>query len=206
MTTPFIIVWGIALAIIAVLLAILAVTFRQNTHKVGQAEQVDGTAFVPSEDTLLFYYEKQGVRKTESGRVMIHIRDVAWDASWQDDLLRVKVSTQDPSSVVLGEAWRDAHVLAAYDLEAYRMTEMGTDLPVPSFVEPVDVFLFTDARGVDLDILTLQEQEWVSVSRSKTELEELSELADNSLPDEMDRAVASLLQLDRLFLVESSKS
>ncbi|MBN1580375.1 MAG: hypothetical protein JXA89_06705 [Anaerolineae bacterium] len=199
MGTAFIVVWGIALLIIAILLVILMITFQQNARGDERIVQENNTLFVPFADTLLFYYDKQSVRDTENGQVLIHIRGISWDASWQDDLLRVKVVAQDPQSVTLGDIGYDAQVLAAYEFGVYRMTEMGTDIPVSSFVKSVDVFLATNPKNDNLDVLIQREGEWVSAPKSETRIEEL--VKKDGL-EKTGWVAASVLRLDRLCLIK----
>ena len=201
MGTAFIVVWGIALLIIAALLVILVFTFRHNAQFGTQAVQEGVTAFESVQDTLLFYYEKESVRSTENGSVIIRIHGISWDAAWQDDLLRIKVVARDPHSVTLGEAWDDAQVLVVYDFEAYRMTEMGTDISVPSFVKPVEVILVANETNVNLAVLAQQDGEWVSAPQTEVTLEELGK---KSIPGQVCWAVASVDRLDRLCLIKKT--
>ena len=201
MGTAFIVVWGIALLIIVALLVILVFAFRHNAQFGAQAVQGGVTAFESVQDTLLFYYEKESVRSTEDGRVIIRIRGISWDAAWQDDLLRIKVVAQDPHSVTLDEARDDAQVLAVYDFEAYRMTEMGTDISVPSFVKPVEVILVANETNVNLDVLAQQDGEWVSAPQTEVTLEELGK---KSITGQVCWAVASVGRLDRLCLIKKT--
>jgi hypothetical protein len=131
---------------------------------------------------------------------MIRIRDASWDTAWQDDLLRVKVFAQDPRSVVLGDAWGDAQVLAVYDFEAYRMTELGADVPVLDFAEPIEIVLITDETDADLDVLSQQDGEWASAPRSEVAL---AELAEKDLSEKMRWVIASVGNLDRLCLIKN---
>ena len=54
MGMAFVIVWGIALVVIAILLVILMVTLQQNTQSEQQVVQEPESVFVPFKESLLF--------------------------------------------------------------------------------------------------------------------------------------------------------
>lgn len=159
METAFIIVWGLALLAIAALLATLVCTLQRRTL---QVESASGpAAFVPFNDALLFEYGQESVRSTANGRVVVRIKGISWDTAWQNDMLRLEVSSLDPGGIMLPDAWGQAEVVAAYILRAYRMTDMGTDLPVSLFVKPIEVALFTDKTAAHLRVLVQQRAAWI---------------------------------------------
>jgi hypothetical protein len=140
----FLIVWGVALAGIVALGALLVWTLRREPSiREDEAPYATGAAQGGAEsgDTLLFYHEEESVRATPHGRVIVRISGMAWEREWHDDLLRLEVGVEDPASVEVPAEWGGAQVLAVYCLRAYRMTDLGTDIEIERFAAPVDVFL-----------------------------------------------------------------
>ena len=147
------------LAVIA-LGAVLWRTVRQGAP----GKPTDAAAAVgggPLCDTLLFYYEQEGVGRTAQGGMIVHIPGTAWDQEWRDDLLRLEVSTGEPGAVDAPGAWGEVRVLAAYAVRAYRMTEIGTDIVVERFADPVDVFLTTGEGAGELRCAVNNEGTWM---------------------------------------------
>ncbi len=159
MGTAFAIVWALALLAIAVLLVTLARLLRRAP---GTSTPGDEPAELRlAHDTLLFYYEEDGVRSTADGRVIVHIPGAAWDAGWREDLLRLEVIEQPHGLVTFLEELGPADALAVYDLAAYRMTEMGTDVAVERFPAPIDVILTGDRMDGQLGVVMRTEHAWV---------------------------------------------
>jgi hypothetical protein len=193
------IVWGLALLAILILSVILAITLRRNTtsrDRVVQDKEV--LIFEPFEDTLLFSYQNECVRSTSSGQLIIRIGGISWDAAWQDDLLRIHVVARDPQSVVLGKVWNGAQKIAAYEFKAYRMTDLGTDLPVSDFVKPIDIIVVTTRADGDFDILVESENGWISAPKVDVAL------IREHVSGKKRWALASVNRLDRLCLIETA--
>jgi hypothetical protein len=195
------IVWGIALLALLVLGGLLAWALRRQALPDAlpetPVEKVKGFA-VRGGETLLFYYEEESVRATPGGQVIVRISGMAWEGEWQDDLLRLEVLGQDPASVRVPEEWGAAEVVAAYALRAYRMTEMGNDIPVERFAAPVDVFLTTDVDGGELRFGVNNKDSW--------ELAPLATLSPQALdgidlPPERGWAAASIAGMREVCLV-----
>jgi hypothetical protein len=197
MGTAFMIIWGIALLAIAALLAVLAWTLKRASQQAASIEK-DAGEFEPTKEIMLFEYEKEDVRNTTDGNVIVRIRSISWDTEWQEDLLRLEVHAQDPKSVTLSDEWRDAQVIAAYDFRAYRMTEMGTDVQVTSFPAPIEVVLTTPETDTNLDVLIQADGIWTSAPEADISAEAL---ARKSLGRREWRA-ASVDRLGRLCLIK----
>jgi hypothetical protein len=167
-----IIVWSLALlAIGALLIALVRTCTVPLPTRSEDGGRVEG--FQSIKDTLLFYYETQSVSSALDGRVLIHIPGVAWDPEWRHDLLRIEVATRDPGVVSRPPEWGQATVLAAYDLAAYRMTEMGTDVAVERFWAPVEVILTTEATESNLRILLESDGEWTLAPPTDAQLRQI---------------------------------
>jgi hypothetical protein len=160
MANLLLIVWGVALLAILALGGIVLWTQASarrgtlsdappgSTPMESAGDEVAG--FRPSTDALLLYYEEEATRSALQGDVVLRIPGIAWEPEWQEDLVRLEVSTIDPDAVVLPGEWGPARVLAAYSLRGYRMTEIGTDIPVAQFAAPIDVFLLAEGGGEGL--------------------------------------------------------
>jgi hypothetical protein len=120
MTGMVLVVWGGALLALLCLGAVLIWTLRSGERSAKEDLEADT-------DTLLLYYEEQSVRRTPRGDVVLRIPGMAWEREWQDDLVRLDVVRIAPGEVEAPEEWGEARVLAAYELRAHRMTEIGTD-------------------------------------------------------------------------------
>jgi hypothetical protein len=159
MAVMIFVIWGLALLVLFGLGGVLILTLRagDNPSRTG----VDGAApLTPTTDTLLLYHE-ESVRRTPGGDVVLRIPGAAWAREWQDDLVRLEVTRADPSTVEVPAAWGEANVLAAYDLRAHRMTEIGTDIAVERFAAPVDLFLVADGPAAGLRVGMREEASWV---------------------------------------------
>lgn len=158
MQIGFVIAWVVALLLIGGLLALLAQTLAGTNPPTPAGKRAAEPAL--SKDTLLFYHEEDSVRSTADGRLIVHIPGLAWDAGWHDDLLRLEVAERPLSSITLGSELQGAVPLAVYDLAAYRMTEMGTDVPIDRFPEPIDVILTHNRTSSDLRVVIHSGDRW----------------------------------------------
>ena len=196
MGAAFILVWGVALLVIVVLLVVLMQTLKRGASP--SPTVGEGEALGSIKDTLLFYYAEQSVRNTSDNRVIVRISGIAWDTGWQEDLIRLEVNTQEPESVVLPPEWADAQILAVYNLCAYRMTEMGTDVEVERFAAPVDVFLTTEGREPQLRFGVRNETGWVLAPFATLSPEALG---GAEIPAEQSWAAASIAGMRDICLV-----
>ncbi len=172
METAFVVVWGIALLVIAILGAILAFTLRR--FSAGRtAQKGRDAAFAPAQDILLFEYDKNILLSAIDGHVLVRIKGISWDAAWQNDLLRVQVNAQDPRQIALDPAQRDARILAAYQLSAFRMTDLGADVTVERFVKPIDIVLTSDEPDGELGVFVQQDAGWQAAPQPATPVEEI---------------------------------
>lgn len=197
MSAGFTVVWGLALLAIAALVAVLVLTLRRGERAVSFN---DSEARDPDlvRDTLLFYYEPDGVRSTANGRVIVHIPGAAWDDGWREDLLRLEVVQHTPDAVTFPGELGAAEVLAVYDLVAYRMTEMGTDIEVDRFLEPVDVVLTSDRQDCRLGLVTQTDGSWVMAPPADVSLDDYESIR---LPPDERWASAAVVRPGKVCLV-----
>lgn len=158
MQVGFVIAWVLALLLIGLLLVLLAPTLVGRVPRVSAGKRESAPAL--SKDTLLFYYEEDSVRSTTDGRLIVHIPGLAWDAGWRDDLIRVEVVEQPVGSIALRGELHRALPLACYSLAAYRMTEMGNDVKIVQFPEPIDVILTHSRANLGLGVVTGAGDSW----------------------------------------------
>jgi hypothetical protein len=173
MGTAFAFVWGMALLVIAALGAALVVTLRQSPPPPLPGEREP--EFEPVSDTLLFYYEENCVRSAVQDTLIIRIPGAAWDAEWVEDLLRLEVSTRDPASIALpdeGAGFQAEQIVAAYDLSAYRMTEIGTDIEVERFPAPIELVFPAGETDPGVRLLTWTENAWELAPATELSLDE----------------------------------
>jgi hypothetical protein len=192
--TGMIVVWGIALLALLGLGVVLIWTLRSGTPHGRAGGEPDDSAT----DTLLLYYEQESVRRTPRGEVVLRIPGMAWEREWQDDLVRLEVTRIEPESIAAPEPWGAAEVLAAYDLHAHRMTEIGTDIPVESFAAPVDVFLTCERELQGLRFGIENQGEWTLAPPAALPLEVLEEAG---IPAGQGWAAASISRLRQVCLV-----
>jgi hypothetical protein len=193
------VVWGVALLALLVLGALLISTLRGGARPVERTRTLGAEAsFAPATDTLLLYYEEESVRRTPQGDVVLRIPGMAWERDWQDDLVRLEVARIKPEEVVVPEQWGEAEVLAAYDLRAHRMTEIGTDIPVESFAAPVDVFLTRETEMAGLRFGVQNDGEWTLAPPAALPLEILQQAG---IPAGQGWAAASISRLRQVCLV-----
>ncbi len=200
METALIVVWGVALLIIAALSALLVWTLKSRAP--ARVAQEPLPEFQPLKDTLLFYYEEQSVRSTAGREVIIRIPGTAWDTDWQSDLLRLEIVGRDPRRVSLPAEWGAMEILAAYELRAYRMTEMGKDLEIERFASPIDVILTTDKKGDGLHVAARPMDEWIRIPLADVSPGEL----EIDLPGGRSWAAASVVELGELCLLKTGNS
>ncbi len=158
MQAAYTIVWGGALLAIVGLLVALRGTLQRSPQRSSSIGS-DAEASEPIKDTLLFYYEEDSVRSTFGARVIVHISGLAWDAGWREDLLRLEISELSCDAISLPSELGSVEVLAVYNLAAYRMTEMGTDIKVERFLEPIDVIL-TERSDHSLGLAIQIDRSW----------------------------------------------
>jgi hypothetical protein len=191
-------VWGVGLLALLGLGALLIWTLRSGGHRAGVVLRAEA-ALEPLTDTLLLYYEDESVRRTPHGDVVLRIPGVAWDSEWQEDLVRLDVTRLEPRSVEVPEEWGAAQVLAAYELQAHRMTEIGTDIAVESFAAPVDVFLTSESELGGLRFGVRNEAGWTLVPPAALPLDIL---AQAGIPFGQGWAAASISRLRQVCLVQ----
>ena len=118
-------------------------------------------------ESLIFYFEEgeeESVKATAAKDVIVRIPAGAWAEDWREDLLRFEVITKDPneyplSPEQLGES-RSGELIRAYELRPLRMTELGEDIVITSFEQPVDIIFATEDKEVKLSILRLVNGKW----------------------------------------------
>ena len=194
------IVWLLALVAIAILGAMLRQTLRRGPKSVlpGASEN---DPLQPYTDNLLFQYEPESVRVSRDARVIVHIPGMAWDAEWRGDLIRLEVVEQPPDSFVFAGVGA-VEVLSAYDLAAFRMTDVGADIRVERFPEPVDVLLTTERGDGSLGIVTQVDRTWVLAPAARVSPREFEGV---DLPPGRRWAAAAVARLGRVCLVRLSE-
>jgi hypothetical protein len=147
MSAGIVFVWGFALLTIAGLaIAIAGTHWRQRSvADAGATSPIEGLPGL-AHDTLLFYYERSSVRQTADQRVTIVLPGRAWDAEWREDLLRIEIQEMTPRPFALSDESEPARGVTVYELSAFRMTEMGIDLEIDHFLEPIAVILTAEDR------------------------------------------------------------
>lgn len=185
------VVWGVALLVLLALGAFLVWTLRSGMRS-------RRTSFASATDTLLLYYEQESVRRTPQGDVVLRIPGMAWEREWQEDLVRLEVARIEPDEVAVPEQWGRAEVLAAYDLRAHRMTEMGIDIVVESFAAPVDVFLTCETETEGLRFGVNGEEGWTLAPPAALPLDVLEQAG---IPAGQGWAAASISRLRQVCLV-----
>jgi hypothetical protein len=191
--TGMIVVWGIALLALLGLGGVLIWTLRSDgPHRAGREPDDAAT------DTLLLYYEPESVRRTPRGEVVLRIPGMAWEREWQEDVVRLEITRIEPQAIATPEQWGTAEILAAYDLRAHQMTDMGTDIPVESFAAPVDVFLTCETESEELRFGIENQGEWTLAPPAALPLEVLEEAG---IPAGQGWAAASISRLRRVCLV-----
>jgi len=126
-----------------------------------------GAVFEERKESLIFYFEEgeeESVKATVAKDVIVRIPAGAWVEDWREDLLRFEVITKDPneyplSPEQLGES-RSGELIRAYELRPLRMTELGEDIVITSFQQPVDIVFATEDKEVKLSILQLVNGKW----------------------------------------------
>lgn len=123
--------------------------------------------FEEQKESLIFYFEEgedESVKATVDKDIIVRIPARAWAKDWREDLLRFEVITKDPneyplSPEQLGESWA-GELIRVYEIRPLRMTELGEDVEVTSFEQPVDVIFTTKDKEVKLSVLQLVDGEW----------------------------------------------
>jgi|GEM_PF-5255975 len=172
METGFVIVWIIALVAIAVLLVLLGITLRRQAADTESAIDL-ARGYVPVRDTLIFYHDKNCIRSTADGRLWLNIPGIAWETTWQNDLLRVEVRAQDLTQIVLDNVPTGTQIIAAYDFLVYRMTETGSDLDVWQFARPIQVAFLVEGLAAEQIDFMVHHGKWQWVPCAPVEPETL---------------------------------
>jgi hypothetical protein len=123
--------------------------------------------FEEQKESLIFYFEdeeEESVKATVTKDVIVRIPAGAWAEEWREDLLRFEVITKDPnehpfSPEQLGESWL-GELVRVYELSPLRMTELGEDIEITSFKQPVDIIFSTEDKEAKLSILQLINGKW----------------------------------------------
>lgn len=160
-------VWVIPL-LLSVLFGLLIVReLRIQRGELAAAPIRPRVAFEEQKESLIFYFEEgeeESVKATVDKSVIVRIPAEAWVKDWREDLLRFEVITKDPneyplSPEQLGESWL-GELIRAYELRPLRMTELGEDIEITSFEQPVDIIFATEDKEAKLSILQLVNGKW----------------------------------------------
>lgn len=160
-------VWVIPI-LLSVLFGLLIVReLRIQRGELAAAPAKPRVEFKEQKESLIFYFEEgeeESVKATVTKDVIVRIPAGAWAEEWREDLLRFEVITKDPTVYPLlpeqlGESW-SGELVSAYELRPLRMTELGEDIEITSFEEPVDIIFTTEDKEAKLSILQLVNGEW----------------------------------------------
>jgi hypothetical protein len=158
-------VWGIPI-LLSVLFGLLIVR-ELGRQREELAAVPTRPEFEEQKESLLFYFEEgeeESVKATVAKDVIVKIPAGAWAEEWREDLLRFEIITKDPSEYPLspeqlGESW-SGELVRVYELRPLRMTELGEDIEISSFEQPVDIIFATEDTEAKLSILQLSDGEW----------------------------------------------
>ncbi len=196
MSTVFPVIWGLALLAIVVLLLVLRRTLRGQT-RANHTDDPDLPVALAT-DTLLFYHEQDSVQRTADKHVTVHIPGAAWEAQWSDDLLRLQVSELPSLPVALPPELGPLQVLAVFDLKAYRMTEIGTDVEIAHFADVIRIVLASQGHEGNLGVAVHSDSTWVLAAPAEVP----PRIWDRILLPSGDRGIAaSLVRPGRVCLV-----
>lgn len=156
--------------VIPILLSVLFGLLILRELRIQRAEPVVArpeAVFEEQKEALIFYFEEgeeESVKATVTKDVIVRIPAGAWAEDWREDLLRFEVITKDPneyplSPEQLGESW-SGELVRAYELRPLRMTELGDDIKITSFEQPVDIIFAIEGKEVKLSILQLVDGKW----------------------------------------------
>jgi hypothetical protein len=123
--------------------------------------------FKEQKESLIFYFEEgqeESVKATVAKDVIVRIPAGAWAEDWREDLLRFEVIIKDPHEYPLlpeqlGESW-SGELIRAYEFRPLRMTELGEDIEITSFEQPIDIIFATEDKEAKLSILQLVNGKW----------------------------------------------
>jgi hypothetical protein len=111
-----------------------------------------GAVFEERKESLIFYFEEgeeESVKATVAKDVIVRIPAGAWVEDWREDLLRFEVITKDPNEYPLSP-----------EQLGESMTELGEDIVITSFEQPVDIVFATEDKEVKLSILQWVNGRW----------------------------------------------
>jgi len=159
-------VWVIPI-LLSVLFGLLIVRELIQRGELAAAPARPRVTFEEQKESLIFYFEEgeeESVKATVAKDVIVRIPAGAWTEEWREDLLRFEVITKDPneyplSPEQLGESW-SGELVRAYELRPLRMTELGEDIEITSFKQPVDIIFATEDKEAKLSILQLVSGKW----------------------------------------------
>ena len=159
-------VWVIPI-LLSVLFGLLIVRELIQRGELAAAPARPRVTFEEQKESLIFYFEEgeeESVKATVAKDVIVRIPAGAWTEEWLEDLLRFEVITKDPNEYPLlpeqlGESW-SGELVRAYELRPLRMTELGEDIEITSFKQPVDIIFATEDKEAKLSILQLINGKW----------------------------------------------
>ena len=201
MDVSFGIIWVVALALIAALGVVLAVSLR-GEKRPEPARDTDAVGGDEVHDTLLFDYGEMGVRSTTRGNVIVYLPGAAWEADWRQDLIRVDVNQVAVDAADLGNEWSGVEVLSAYDLRAYRIAETSIDEEIQGFGVPIHIFVTHEGADRGLRLLARQEGAWFSAAATTAFTDGME--SSHLLPGQVWRGT-STTKLGLLCLVQTSE-
>jgi hypothetical protein len=160
-------VWVVPI-LLSVLFGLLILReFRIQREELAAPPTKPRAEFEEQKESLIFYFEegeKESVKATVAKDVIVRIPAGAWVEEWREDLLRFEIITKDPNEYPLspeqvGESW-SGELIRVYELRPLRMTELGEDIEITSFEQPVDIIFATEDKGTKLSVLQLAKGKW----------------------------------------------
>jgi len=154
----------ILLSVLFGLLIVRELRIQREERAVAPRPRVE---FEERKESLIFYFEEgeeESVKATAAKDIIVRIPAGAWAEEWREDLLRFEVIIKDPNEYPLlpeqlGESW-SGELIRAYELRPLRMTELGEDIKITSFEQPVDIIFATEDKEAKLSILQLVNRKW----------------------------------------------
>jgi len=154
----------ILLSVLFGLLIVRELRIQREERAVAPRPRVE---FEERKESLIFYFEEgeeESVKATAAKDIIVRIPAGAWAEEWREDLLRFEVIIKDPNEYPLlpeqlGESW-SGELIRAYELRPLRMTELGEDIKITSFEQPVDIIFATEDKEAKLSILQLVNGKW----------------------------------------------
>ncbi|MDY7040990.1 MAG: hypothetical protein SVX38_09015 [Chloroflexota bacterium] len=178
------ILWTIVCLIIGVLALLLIRALRESEQgeRPGVPLPPGGEGrFEEEKEPLLLYYDEveSGLQGIRSKNLLLRMPPAAWKTDWREDLIRVEVTSQDPTRYALAPEVK-GHLERVYHLSAMRMSESGADFEIVSFPHPLDLVLSAevDHEGAEAQVMEWADGLWKSLPRVEMAVEFIEPMFD----------------------------